>query len=78
MGEHGEPYVVEIGGHDVRVSNPDKVYFPDARGGPITKGELVEYYRVVAPALVQALRNRPTYLQRSNFSSTGMSSEPLQ
>ena len=64
MGAHGEPYVLDIDGHEVRVTNPQKVYFADAPGGPITKGELVEYYRVVAPALVQALRDRPTYLQR--------------
>lgn len=64
MSAHGEPFVLDVDGHDVRVSNPDKVYFPDAPGGPIAKRELVEYYRMVAPALVQALRDRPTYLQR--------------
>jgi DNA ligase D len=64
MSAHGEPFVLDVDGRDVRVSNPDKVYFPDAPGGPIIKRDLVEYYRIVAPALVQALRDRPTYLQR--------------
>ena len=59
-----EAIQVEVGGHEVRVSNPGKVYFPDAPGGPITKRELVEYYLAVGPAIVGALRNRPTYLQR--------------
>jgi DNA ligase D len=64
MASAGEAIEIEVGGRDVRVSNPDKVYFPDAAGGPITKRELVEYYVAVGPAIVRALRNRPTYLQR--------------
>jgi DNA ligase D-like protein (predicted polymerase) len=60
----GEAWVPEVDGHDVRVSNPDKVYFPNAPGGPLTKRELVEYYLAVGPAIVHALRDRPTYLQR--------------
>ena len=64
MAGHGEAYEIDVDGRDVRVSNPDKVYFPDAPGGPLTKRDLVEYYRAVAPAIVRALRDRPTYLQR--------------
>ena len=64
MAASGEPIMVEVGGHEVRVSSPDKVYFPDAAGGPITKRELVRYYLDVGPAIVRALRDRPTYLQR--------------
>jgi DNA ligase D len=64
MASAGEAMEIEVGGHDVRVSNPDKVYFPDAPGGPITKRELVQYYVAVGPAIVRALHNRPTYLQR--------------
>ncbi len=41
---------------DVRVTNRDKVFFPDEG---ITKGDLVDYYRAVAPALVPHLRDRP-------------------
>ncbi len=64
MASAGEAIEIEVGGRDVRVSNPDKVYFPDAPGGPITKRRLVEYYVAVGPAIVRALHNRPTYLQR--------------
>jgi bifunctional non-homologous end joining protein LigD len=45
----------------VEISNPGKVYFP--RDG-ITKGELVEYYRAVAPAMLPLLRDRPVVLTR--------------
>lgn len=64
MGSAGEAVQLEVDGHDVRLSNPDKVYFPHASGGPITKRELVEYYLAVGPAITRALRDRPTYLQR--------------
>jgi bifunctional non-homologous end joining protein LigD len=43
------------------ISNPEKIYFP--RDG-ITKGELVQYYRSVAPAILPLLRDRPVVLTR--------------
>jgi DNA ligase D len=49
------------GDRAVRVSNPDKVYFP-ALG--ITKREVVEYYLTVAEPLLRALGDRPTTLKR--------------
>jgi len=52
---------IEVDGRDVRVTNPDKVYFP-AVG--VTKRELVEHYVGVGPAILRALSNRPTYLER--------------
>ena len=64
MAAAGEAIHLEVDGHDVRLSNPDKVYFPDAPGGPVTKRELVEYYVAIGPQIVTALRDRPTYLQR--------------
>ncbi|GAA2080662.1 non-homologous end-joining DNA ligase [Aeromicrobium halocynthiae] len=45
----------------VRVTNPDRVYFPE-RGW--TKLDVVEYYLAVGPALVGALRERPCMLHR--------------
>ncbi len=55
---------IDVDGIAVRVTNPDKVYFPEL-GSNGTKGRLIEYYRAVAggPMLV-ALRDRPTHLQR--------------
>jgi DNA ligase D len=52
---------IEVDGHPVRITNPDKVYFPAAG---VTKRELVEHYVAVGPAITHALRERPTYLQR--------------
>jgi DNA ligase D len=52
---------VEAGPHTVRVSNPDRVYFP-ASGA--TKLDLVNYYLGVGDGIVRALRERPCMLHR--------------
>jgi DNA ligase D-like protein (predicted polymerase) len=52
---------LEVGTRVVRVSNPDKVYFPQ-RGE--TKLDLVRYYVSVADGIVRALYERPTQLRR--------------
>ena len=53
-----------VGEHVVRVSNPDKVYFPGLGAEAGTKRHLVEYYVAVGAGVLRALRDRPTYLQR--------------
>ena len=55
---------LDVAGRDVRVTNPDKVYFPDAPDGPITKLALVEYWIEVADAALVGCRDRPTTLHR--------------
>lgn len=52
---------LEVGGRTVRLSNPDRVYFP-ANGA--TKRDLAEYYLAVGPGIVNALRERPCMLHR--------------
>lgn len=52
---------VEIGGRSLQLSNADKVLWP--KGG-YTKGDLVAYYRAVAPFLLPHLKGRPLTLQR--------------
>jgi DNA ligase D len=52
---------VEIAGHSVRLSSPDKICFP-RRG--YTKRDVFEYYRSVGDGIMRALRDRPTTLQR--------------
>jgi DNA ligase D len=52
---------VQVGGRSVRISNPDRVYFP-ATGA--TKLDLVEYYLAVGPGIVNALRERPCMMHR--------------
>ncbi|GAA2800781.1 DNA polymerase domain-containing protein [Saccharopolyspora taberi] len=51
----------EVGGRSVRLSNPDKVYFPE-RG--FTKRQIAEYYLAVAEPLLRAIGDRPTTLKR--------------
>ena len=52
---------LEVGDRDVRISNPDRVYFP-AIGA--TKLDLVNYYLSVGDGIVNALRERPCMLHR--------------
>ena len=53
-GEHGDDVHLDVGGRDVRISSPDRVYFP-ARGE--TKLDLVNYYLSVGDGIVRALRD---------------------
>jgi DNA ligase D len=52
---------IDVDDKVVRVSNPDRVYFP-ASGA--TKLDLVEYYLAVGPGIVNALLERPCMLHR--------------
>jgi DNA ligase D len=52
---------LEVGDRTVRISNPDRVYFP-ARGE--TKLDLARYYMSVGDGIVRALRERPCMLHR--------------
>lgn len=61
MGAAGNAIELDAGGRTVRLSSPDKVYFPE-RG--LTKRNVAEYYLAVAPGITRALRNRPTTLER--------------
>ncbi len=56
-----EAIELEVGTRLVRVSNPDKVYFP---GSGHTKLDLVRYYLSVEEGIVRALYERPTQLRR--------------
>ena len=52
---------IEVAGHAVRLTSPDKVMFP--RAG-YTKRDVFEYYLAVGDGIMRALGNRPTTLQR--------------
>ena len=60
-GEHGEDVHLDVGGRDVRISSPERVYFPE-RGE--TKLDLARYYLAVGDGILRALRERPTMLHR--------------
>ena len=59
---------IEVDGRDVRVTNPDKVYFP-ARGE--TKLDLVHYYIAVGEGALRGVYRRPTVLKRFPEGATG-------
>ncbi len=59
---------LEIDDKVVRVTNPDRVYFP-ARGE--TKLDLAEYYLAVGGGIVNALRERPCMLHRFPTGTSG-------
>ena len=50
-----------VGERTVRISNPDRVYFPETGA---TKLDLAQYYLSVGDGIVNALRNRPCMLHR--------------
>jgi bifunctional non-homologous end joining protein LigD len=52
----------------VKLSNLDKVFFPDEG---ITKGDLLDYYRAISPVLMPHLRDRPFTMRRYPDGITG-------
>jgi bifunctional non-homologous end joining protein LigD len=52
---------VEVDGHELKLTNLDKVLYPKAG---FTKGEMVDYYAKVAPAIVPHLSGRAVTLRR--------------
>jgi DNA ligase D len=59
--EKTQPIVMQVCGHELRVSNPGKPFFPDVG---LTKLDLVNYYVECEHAVVCHLRERPTVLKR--------------
>ncbi len=53
--------MLEVAGHEVRITSPSKVYFPDLG---LTKLELVRYYLTVAEGAVRGICDRPIVLKR--------------
>jgi len=61
MTRPGEQVVLDVGGREVTVSNPNKVYFPEAG---ITKLDVVRYYLAVAEGALRGAGGRPNVLVR--------------
>ena len=60
-----EGTIVDAGGRELRVSNPDRVIFPETeRSGAVTKLDIVRYYLAVGDGILRALKRRPTTLER--------------
>ncbi|HEY5262149.1 MAG TPA: ATP-dependent DNA ligase, partial [Solirubrobacteraceae bacterium] len=56
-----ESVTLEVCGHELRVSKPEKMFFP---GPGHTKLDLVRYYIECEAAVVRHLSERPTVLKR--------------
>lgn len=53
--------LLELDGRTIRISSPEKVYFPSLK---VNKAEVVGYFLSVGPGIVSALRDRPTAMER--------------
>jgi bifunctional non-homologous end joining protein LigD len=54
--------ILTIDGHEVRVTNPDKLFF--SREAQVSKLDLVRYYLSIAPGALVGIRDRPIVLKR--------------
>lgn len=54
--------ILKVGGREVRVTNPDKLYF--SKEARLTKLDLVRYYLSVADGALNGIRDRPIVLKR--------------
>ena len=52
---------MRIGRRDVKLTNQDKVYFPEIG---VTKGDLVSYYVDLAPCVLNHVERRPMQMKR--------------
>ena len=67
----GDAWRLEVDGRELRVSNLNKVYWPD---DGITKGDLLAYYWNVAELLLPHLHDRPLTMKRM---PDGLAGEPF-
>ena len=57
--------IVDAGGRELRVTNPDRVIFPETdRTAVVSKLDIVNYYLAVQDGIMRALGRRPTTLER--------------
>ncbi|MCI9857392.1 non-homologous end-joining DNA ligase [Microbacterium proteolyticum] len=65
------PEILDVDGHEVRVTSPDRVVFPEPG---LTKLDLVRYYLSVAEGALRGAGGRPMVLKRF---SKGLDQEPF-
>lgn len=58
----------QVGGTTIQLSHTDKPFFPD---DGISKGDLIGYYRDIAPSILPYLRDRPLVMGRYPDGVTG-------
>ena len=60
--KHEQAEMLSVGGREVRISHPDKLYF--SRQVKLSKLDIVKYYLAVAPGALQGIQDRPIVLKR--------------
>ena len=70
MAAAGDAIVREVSGREVKISNPDKVFFTKAGQ---TKLDLIEFYESIEGPLLAAMGGRPTLMQRFPDGASGKS-----
>ncbi|MEX1181865.1 MAG: non-homologous end-joining DNA ligase [Gemmatimonadota bacterium] len=61
MTQRARNTTLEVNGREVRLTNLDKVFWPESG---ISKGDLIEYYAQIAPALLPHLVDRAMVMKR--------------
>ncbi len=54
--------ILDIEGHEVRVTHPDKLYF--SKAAQVSKLDLVNYFLAIAPGALRGIQDRPIVLKR--------------
>ncbi len=57
----GKEQVVHVNGRNLKLSNLDKVLWPEER---ITKAEIIKYYAELAPYIIAFIKDRPIMVKR--------------
>jgi bifunctional non-homologous end joining protein LigD len=52
---------MKVGSHTIETSNEDKIFFPESG---ITKGDLIHYYKDIAPIMLPHVQDRPITMHR--------------
>ena len=60
-GSNGSAQTVTVGGHRLRITNLDKVLYPETG---TTKADVLRYYAEIATTLIPHARNRPATRKR--------------
>jgi bifunctional non-homologous end joining protein LigD len=60
--EEGKDNVTSVGGRKLKLTNLDKLYFPDEG---ITKGDMINYYDKISKYILKYLKDRPESLRRT-------------
>lgn len=62
MGKKEASEILAVGGREIRITHPDKLYFSEKVR--LTKLDLVKYYLSVAPGALTGIQDRPIVLKR--------------